>query len=80
MTYINTALMRVMTAVSGLRARMNEERGQDLLEYALLGGLIASAIVAAAVVGFMTGALETMTENLANCLTFDPEDCGPFGG
>ena len=79
MALMNTALLRMVTAVSGLRARFSEERGQDLLEYALLGGLIAAAITAAAVVLLMTGALEGMTEGIGFCIDFDSgTTCGPF--
>ena len=69
MTYINTALVRMMTTVSGLRARMSEERGQDLLEYALLGGLIAAALVGIFLI-FGT-ALVDMGNNIAACIDFD---------
>ncbi|MCH7699235.1 MAG: hypothetical protein IH865_09905 [Chloroflexi bacterium] len=69
MTYINTALVRMVTAVSGLRARMSEERGQDLLEYALLGGLIAAALVGIFLI-FGT-ALVDMGNNIAACIDFD---------
>ena len=72
MTYINTALVRMVTAVSGLRARMSEERGQDLLEYALLGGLIAVAVTAAATWAIMTGALGDMADGIGACIDFDP--------
>ena len=72
MTYINTALVRMITAVSGLRARMSEERGQDLLEYALLGGLIAAAITLAATFTIMTGALGNMADGIAACIDFVP--------
>ena len=68
MTYINTALVRMMSAASGLRARMSEERGQDLLEYALLGGLIAAAIVALVVI--FNPALAAMATNIGNCIDF----------
>ncbi len=79
MESINSALLRMMTAVSGLRARFSEERGQDLLEYALLGGLIAAAITAAAVVLAMTGALTNMANGIADCVDFDSiTTCGPF--
>ncbi len=70
-TLINTALMRAMAAVADLRARLADERGQDLLEYALLGGLIAAAITAAAVVATMTGALDAMASGIADCIDFD---------
>jgi Flp pilus assembly pilin Flp len=80
-TLINTALVRAMDAISSLRARLAEERGQDLLEYALLGGLLAAAITAAAVVALMTGALEGMADGIADCIDFDNSagsQCGPF--
>ena len=76
---INTALLRVQTAMVGLRARLAEERGQDLLEYALLGGLIAGAITAAAVLVAMTGAIDGMADGIADCIDFDAATaCGPF--
>ena len=79
MAFMNTALLRMMTAVAGLRARFSEERGQDLLEYALLGGLIAAAITAAAVVLAMTGALTNMANGISACIDFDSvTTCGPF--
>ncbi len=76
---MNTALLRAVTALSGLRARLGEERGQDLLEYALLGGLIAAAITAAAVVAAMSGALTGMADGISGCIDFDSAtSCGPF--
>ncbi len=77
MTYINTALVRMMTAVSGLRARMSEERGQDLLEYALLGGLIAVSLMAAAL--FLAGPIAGMATGIGECIDFDSvTPCAPF--
>ncbi len=67
---INTALLRAMSAVSGLRARLSEERGQDLIEYALLGGLIAGAMLVAAVLTGFSGALTAMANNIKNCVSF----------
>ena len=68
---MNTALLRGMAAIASLKARLSEERGQDLLEYALLGGLIAAAITLAAVVTIMSGALTSMAEAIAECIDFD---------
>lgn len=70
-TFIDTVLMRGLVAVAELRARLASERGQDLLEYALLSGLIAAAITAAAVVATMTGALNAMATGIAECIDFD---------
>ena len=81
MALMNTALLRMMTAVSGLRARFSEERGQDLLEYALLGGLIAAALVAAGVLIAYTGGVTAMADGIANCIDFDNSvgsECNPF--
>ncbi len=65
---INLAITRVMIAVSDLKVRLTEERGQDLLEYALLGGLIAAAIVA--LVTIFNPALQAMATNIGYCLDF----------
>lgn len=71
MTSIDMALSRVMLAVTGLRARLTEERGQDLLEYALLGGFIAVAFVVAALLLPMSTAMNSMVGAIAECVDFD---------
>ncbi len=74
---INTALLRAVTSVHGLRARLSEQRGQDLLEYALLGGLIAAALIAAAF--FLTQPLLDLSAGIGRCIDFDSTSiCGPF--
>ncbi len=50
---------------------IREERGQDLIEYALLSGLIAIAIVAAIISGVLTTALNTMALAVGECIDFD---------
>jgi len=67
---INTALLRATVALTGLRVRLAEERGQDLLEYALLGGLISAALVAAAVVLILNGAIVSMAGEIRDCVDF----------
>ncbi len=74
---INTILMRAYTTVSGLKARLTEERGQDLIEYAMLGGLIALAIAAAVLL--LTGAISDMAAGIGRCIDFDSgTTCAPF--
>ena len=74
-----TAQSYIGVAVENLRARFAEERGQDLLEYALLGGLLAAAITAAAVVVLMTGAVSGMATGISECIDFNnATSCGPF--
>ena len=65
---INTVLLRVYTAAQDLKVRLSEERGQDLLEYALLSGMVAIGILAAAVI--FTPALRTMATGIKNCIDF----------
>jgi Flp pilus assembly pilin Flp len=79
-TLINTALVRAMDAINSLRARLAEERGQDLIEYAMLGGLIALAIIAVGVLAF-SGAINDMATGIGNCIDFDSSaasPCDPF--
>ncbi len=47
------------------------ERGQDLVEYALLSGLIAVAILAAIISGVLTTGLNTMAAGISECIDFD---------
>jgi len=46
---------RIVVWAMSLKARASEERGQDIMEYAILTGSIAVALVVA--VAFFTGAL-----------------------
>jgi Flp pilus assembly pilin Flp len=46
------------------------EQGQDLIEYAMLGGAIAFAIIAVGVLG-MSGALTDMFGGIGDCVDFD---------
>jgi Flp pilus assembly pilin Flp len=56
--------------VRGLGARIAGERGQDLIEYALLSGILAAAIALVGA-GVLTGALEDMAEGIARCIDFN---------
>ena len=67
-------------ALSWLMAhmRVRSERGQDLIEYAILGGLIAAALVAIGVLAFQ-GPLSSMAQNIGYCIDFKKSTtCGPF--
>jgi len=54
-----------------LKTHVRSERGQDLIEYALLGGLIAGALLAAAVLTGMTTAVGDMANGIGDCIDFD---------
>jgi Flp pilus assembly pilin Flp len=57
--------------VTWIQARMVREDGQDLIEYALLGGLIAAALIAVIALGVMTDAVESMANGISECIDFD---------
>ena len=74
--FIDSALLRAMIAVSGLKARLTEERGQDLIEYTLFGGLIAAALVAVGII--FTPLLSDMAHRIGNCIDFQSSSpCNP---
>jgi Flp pilus assembly pilin Flp len=70
----------ISRAVAGLmRARCSArgERGQDLIEYSMLGGLLAGAIILVAFL-VLTGAVESLFTGIGNCLDWDGgSDCLP---
>lgn len=63
----------IASVIDGLKS---EERGQDLIEYAMLAGLIALAIIGAAV--FFQDALLSLAQGIGNCIDFDnTSTCSP---
>lgn len=57
--------------LSWVRAKLPiNERGQDLVEYALLSGMIALAIIGVTAL-FLTGALTSMVTGIGNCVDFN---------
>jgi len=71
------ALRMYVWMESALASLRNDERGQDLLEYALLGGLIAGAIVLVTI-AFFSGFLTSMFQNIGYCVDFtDTTTCDP---
>ena len=63
--------------VTWIQARMVREDGQDLIEYALLGGLIAAALIAVAVLTALSTGVEDMASGIGECIDFDGTDCTP---
>ncbi len=57
-----------------IQAHLRREHGQDLIEYALLSGMIAAAL-ALAVLFVLTGALESMFDGIGNCIDWEGDDC-----
>jgi Flp pilus assembly pilin Flp len=64
-------------AIELLRSLLKDERGQDLIEYAMLGGLIAIALAAGALV--FAGPLADMAAGIGRCIDFNSgTTCAPF--
>jgi len=56
----------------------DEERGQDLIEYALFGGLIALGIIAVGAAAY-TGIINDLTKGIKYCVDFNSTtSCAPF--
>ena len=78
MLYIASFILsRVIVGVRGIAARCTGERGQDLIEYALLASLIAAALIGA---GFtFHDALAGMASGIGNCIDFNGgTSCSPL--
>lgn len=66
--------------VTGIRRFLREEEGANAVEYSLLAGLIAIAIVAGA--GLLGTNLNTFLNNVGLCIATPtvPNCTAPFGG
>jgi Flp pilus assembly pilin Flp len=73
---MSTLFAKIHLFISNLRS---DERGQDLIEYAMLGGLIAATLVGLAVLAAYSDALQAMAGGIGNCIDFDGGTvCNPF--
>jgi len=56
----------------------SDERGQDLIEYAVFSGVIALALMAVGAF-VLSGALTSMATGIGNCIDFNSiSTCAPF--
>ena len=74
---IDTAIIRALTAVGELKARLSEERGQDLMEYAVITGLVAVVAAGAFATIFLVdpNPFNVMATKIKDCVTFSTS-CG----
>jgi Flp pilus assembly pilin Flp len=63
-------LSAIQYAHAWLVSHLRSERGQDLIEYALLGGVIALAIMGLVTTLVLTNALNAMADGIADCIDF----------
>ena len=67
----------MLNVYTWILAHLRRERGQDLIEYAMLSGLIAAAIVAVGIIVF-SGALTDMAGGISSCIDFSATSiCNP---
>jgi Flp pilus assembly pilin Flp len=59
----------MLNVYTWILTNLRRERGQDLVEYAMLSGLIAAAIVAVGIIVF-SGALTSMATGISSCIDF----------
>ncbi len=64
--------------VAWLLVRIRSERGQDLIEYAMLSGLIALAIIAVGGLLLFQTSVEDMVKGIGGCIDFKKGGCDPF--
>jgi Flp pilus assembly pilin Flp len=70
-------LSPIQYAYAWVVSHLRDERGQDLIEYALLGGLLALAIMAAVLL--LTQPIADMATGIGRCIDFDTiTPCAPF--
>ncbi len=62
-------LDKLMVKLLTLKTLLSGERGQDMLEYAMLGGLIVIAILG--VTTALSGDLTNMIKGIGNCIDFN---------
>ncbi|HLF07816.1 MAG TPA: Flp family type IVb pilin [Dehalococcoidia bacterium] len=61
-------LSAIQYAHAWVVSHLRDERGQDLIEYALLGGLVAIALMAAALL--LSPAITSMATGIGRCIDF----------
>jgi len=73
--------MLVTSAISSIFSDLKNESGQDMIEYALFGGLLATIIIAVAALitaGTIPNPAETLLSGLGGCIDFTAGGCTPF--
>ena len=74
---MTSLFVKIQLFLSNLR---DEERGQDLIEYALFGGLLATLIIAASVFLLVpaNNPLLSLMSGIEGCVDFQAGGCTPF--
>jgi Flp pilus assembly pilin Flp len=68
--------IRIHAGLTALAARLREERGQDLVEYALIGGIVAAALLLG--IAILNPAVQSMFGEIRDCIDFSGStSCNP---
>jgi Flp pilus assembly pilin Flp len=73
--------IRIHVWMTSALVSLREERGQDLIEYALFGGLLATLIITVAgliIAGTIDNPLESLLDGVSGCVDFVSGGCDPF--
>jgi len=71
--------LRIQIWVTTTLASMQEERGQDLTEYALWTGVIALTLTGIGVLVALSGAVDLLGLGIGRCVDFNKATtCNPF--
>ena len=79
MAYITAfVLAHIVGGIRSLISRVPSERAQDLIEYALLSGIIAATLIGAGALLY-SGALSSMAAGVSDCIDFNnATTCDPI--
>ncbi|MDE3096659.1 MAG: hypothetical protein KGK07_11765 [Chloroflexota bacterium] len=76
---VNDIMLSAMAWATSLRTiavqRLKEERGQDLIEYAVLGGAIALVAMVALLASPFSGAVTNFVSTVGACVQFQTNNC-----
>ena len=65
-------MLNPLVALNSLFVHLRHERGQDLIEYAVLTGLIAVSLLAVGTLTGLTSAVIDMGTGIGYCIDFNP--------
>ena len=65
-------MLNLLIALNSLFVHLRHERGQDLIEYALLGGIIAATLLAVGFLAGLSSGVIDMGTGIGYCVDFNP--------
>jgi Flp pilus assembly pilin Flp len=73
---VTNLAIRIHARLSTFVASLKEERGQDLVEYAMIGGIVAAALLLG--IALLNPAVQNMFTGIGRCIDFQGSTaCNP---